>query len=108
LYVQKTCLSVPKEDFLERIDQIIAKMPVKAANNTPAEDLLGWEADPPKQRNLEPAAAPEESAVAPLVARQSSPQALTPDKPSSNDVFRAEICAAGIIVMLLAVVLQAS
>lgn len=39
--VQGQCATVPKAGYNDRIDQIVGRIPLKAADNTPAADLIG-------------------------------------------------------------------
>jgi hypothetical protein len=109
--VQAACLSVSKETYQERVDQITAQMPVKAANNTPAANLIGLRADAPEEAPIEPAAAPQESTVEPSVSRQAPAQAqvrqedFMPEAASPNEVTRAAAWSAEILALFHAVLL---
>jgi hypothetical protein len=87
-------------------------MPVKAANNTPAANLIDLEADAPEAPPIEPAAAPQESTVRPSASRQAPPQAqvrqedIMPEAASPNKVSRAAVWSAEILALLHAVLLM--
>jgi hypothetical protein len=60
MHVQEACILVPSTAYQDRIDQVIADIPVKSANGTSA-DQFG-RGDDYVELILLPAAAPEESA----------------------------------------------
>jgi hypothetical protein len=76
VHVQEACLSIARDAYSKRIDDVIAQIPVKTANNTPAGELLGQTANAP--RGLNPEASTEESAVAPSETLQPLPASTVP------------------------------
>jgi hypothetical protein len=82
MHVQEACLSISKEPYQTRVDQVIAQMPVIAANNTPAGDLIGTGADAPEGVALQVGASPEAASSQEL---QISEAGAAPDLDGSRE-----------------------
>jgi hypothetical protein len=122
MHVQEACLSISKEPYQTRVDEVIAQMPVIAANNTPAGDLIGTGADAPEGAALQPGASPEaafsqevqssEAGDAPdldgsreRLFNASGPAVVTRESSSTGSLIAMESWSTGMFVLLHAVVL---
>jgi hypothetical protein len=91
MHVQEACILVPSTAYQDRIDQVIADIPVKSANGTSA-DQFG-RGDDYVELILLPAAAPEESDHQTPSPVEVPPEALLTQEDSgsnllsSNEVF---------------------
>jgi hypothetical protein len=91
MHVQEACLSVSNIPYDERANQVIAQMPVRAANNTPAGDLIGLAANAPEEATLNISGTADEPAgLAPQPASQVTP--VTPV--SQEDLVPADTSSA--------------
>jgi hypothetical protein len=109
MHVQEACISVPNAAYQDRIDQVIAHIPVKSANGT-SHALLDPAAYAPWELILLPAAAPEESAHQTPPAVEVPPEALVAQEDSgsrlpSSDDFCTVVWSVLTVVLLHAMVL---
>jgi hypothetical protein len=116
VHVQEACLSTARDVYTTRIDKVVAQIPVKTANNTPAGELLGQTANAPRGLKPEAFTSTEASAIAPPETLQPLPASMVPpdtivrgnDLQSSDAFFsvsRSMLWSAEMFVMFVGVFL---